>query len=383
MKSQIAKELVVQAGRRLVETGLIARTWGNVSCRISSNMFVITPSGRDYLSLTPDEIVELRIPDMTYGDIKPSSEKGIHAAVYTQRPDVGFVIHTHQQKASAASSLGLGSLSLPEGDIICAAYGLPGTKKLRKGVTEALSRSTKNALVMRNHGALCFGRDYEETFAAAASLEEFCEAFIRAEYLKRSGAAEYDTDAYRAFALHLPHTSPDARQPAESERGEGGFIFRSGDTTGHVSFSVDGASLKPAQKIHREIYLRHPKINAVVEAAAPNVAAFARKGEKLLPLLDDFAQIVGHTIRAVPQDPAAIAHAFGSNNAVLVNSGYALCAGGTLSDAHAVGMVMDKNCEATIAASLFGKIKPIGALDCFLMRLVYQQKYAALANKKS
>ena len=41
-----AKETVVLAGKKLVESGLIARTWGNVSCRISDSHFVITPSGR-------------------------------------------------------------------------------------------------------------------------------------------------------------------------------------------------------------------------------------------------------------------------------------------------------------------------------------------------
>ncbi|MBP7124095.1 MAG: class II aldolase/adducin family protein, partial [Clostridia bacterium] len=47
-----AKKLVVAAGKKLVESGLIARTWGNVSARISDTQFVITPSGRAYETLT-------------------------------------------------------------------------------------------------------------------------------------------------------------------------------------------------------------------------------------------------------------------------------------------------------------------------------------------
>ena len=43
-----AKKEVIAAGLRLVETGLIARTWGNVSCRVDENSFVITPSGKPY-----------------------------------------------------------------------------------------------------------------------------------------------------------------------------------------------------------------------------------------------------------------------------------------------------------------------------------------------
>ena len=37
-----AKSEVVKAGLELVQSGLIARTWGNVSCRVDDEYFVIT-----------------------------------------------------------------------------------------------------------------------------------------------------------------------------------------------------------------------------------------------------------------------------------------------------------------------------------------------------
>ncbi len=43
MEIMQAKELVVRAGKQLVESGLIARTWGNVSCRVSDTQFVDHP----------------------------------------------------------------------------------------------------------------------------------------------------------------------------------------------------------------------------------------------------------------------------------------------------------------------------------------------------
>ena len=61
-----AKRLVVEAGKRLVESGLIARTWGNVSARISDTQFVITPSGRAYEDLTPEEVVVVNIADCSH-----------------------------------------------------------------------------------------------------------------------------------------------------------------------------------------------------------------------------------------------------------------------------------------------------------------------------
>ena len=79
-----AKKLVVEAGKKLIETGLIARTWGNVSARISETQFVITPSGRAYEDLTPEEIVVVNIDDCSYeGDIKPSSRCRLQTSSYS------------------------------------------------------------------------------------------------------------------------------------------------------------------------------------------------------------------------------------------------------------------------------------------------------------
>ena len=139
MEIQKAKEQVILAGKMLIEKGLIARTWGNVSCRINQDQFVITPSGKAYESLTPDDIVLVNIKDLSYeGDVKPSSEKGIHMEVYKHLPDINFVIHTHQVNASVVSTLGVDTVPLSSkhsaiGSCIpIAGYALPGTKSLGK-----------------------------------------------------------------------------------------------------------------------------------------------------------------------------------------------------------------------------------------------------------
>ena len=105
-----AREILVKAGLELVRTGLIARTWGNISARISDEEFIITPSGIPYERLTADMMVKVKISDLSYeGDIKPSSEKGIHAKAYLYRKDVSFIIHTHQTYATALSVTYIGN----------------------------------------------------------------------------------------------------------------------------------------------------------------------------------------------------------------------------------------------------------------------------------
>ena len=66
-----AEEKILSSCLRLVETGLIARTWGNISARLSDEEFLITPSGRAYETLTPEELVVVKIKDHSYeGEIK-------------------------------------------------------------------------------------------------------------------------------------------------------------------------------------------------------------------------------------------------------------------------------------------------------------------------
>ena len=195
MDIQKAKEIVVEAGKQLVTSGLIARTWGNVSCRVDDKTFVITPSGKPYIGLTPDDIVEVAINTLEWGgNVKPSSEKGIHAEVYKAYPEAGFVIHTHQKVASAVSALSNGiekvtgeAANLIGNIIHLGGYGLPGTKKLKKGVTKALKLSPSKAVIMAHHGALCFGKDSDEAFEVASSLETVCADYILASAKEKLG----------------------------------------------------------------------------------------------------------------------------------------------------------------------------------------------------
>lgn len=87
MEEQMARRLVAAEGKKLQQTGLVARTWGNISCRIDENHFVITPSGLDYETMTARDLVLMDIRNgVCCGAHKPSSEKGVHLAAYQTFP---------------------------------------------------------------------------------------------------------------------------------------------------------------------------------------------------------------------------------------------------------------------------------------------------------
>jgi L-fuculose-phosphate aldolase len=287
------------------------------------------------------------------------------------------------------STLGLESIkndpvfSLLGDEIICASYGLPGTKKLRLGVAAALKKSNGNAVIMKHHGAVCFGRDDEEAFKAALDLEVVCNSFIADEYKKISGAKDYDPDEMRLFALiRIAHKwkTPGYESSGlyyNSERTQNGFkLYVKNGKTIDISFGQLSGNLPREAEIHNEIYLKNKNINYIIHEDNPDILTASRANITLYPLVDDFAQIVGTKVKTVLKDPAEAAEALKNASAVLSGSDGAFCCGASQQDASAVHMIMEKNCKALIAGTLFGKTKPISWLDRNLMRFVYLKKYS-------
>ena len=411
MDTQQAREDVVLAGKKLIETGLIARTWGNVSCRISDRQFVITPSGRAYETLSPEEIVTVNIEDGSYnGDIKPSSEKDLHAEIYKHRKDVNFIIHTHQASASALSPLGEDiPIRDPEAvscfgeKVACAAYGLPGSKKLKKEAIAALARTEGKAILLAYHGAVCLGRDMDEAFQVASDLEKISNNFACQRYGEISGEVVNDADKLREDFVKLISAGAVDREIVpqnslhNSERKGEQFIIYSGATVDDP-FAAEAINLRdiiikfpaenkkadnlPAEaELHREIYRRYKDVGAVIHTILPDIMAVSRTGRKVVPLLDDFAQIIGTSARVADYDGSAqsikdVAGKLKGKNAVLIRGRGALCTGPDKYDASAAVMVLEKGCKAMICATLLGKVKPINPLEAILMRYIYLKKYS-------
>jgi L-fuculose-phosphate aldolase len=180
-----ARVMVCRSGKRLLQEGLVARTWGNVSVRVSDTEMVITPSGRRYDELTPDDMVIVNFYTLAHqGHIKPSSELKLHAEIYKSRPHIAAVIHTHQMYVSIVASVqkDLPVLSPAHQVILGAAiiktapYALPNSKKITFDTEKAIEGS--NAALMANHGCVCIGSNLEDVFTVCKTLEDACSLYI-------------------------------------------------------------------------------------------------------------------------------------------------------------------------------------------------------------
>jgi len=366
-----AKELVIIAGKMLAKSGLIARTWGNISARISEDKFVVTPSGLAYETLTLEQIVLVNIEDCSYeGSIKPSSEKGIHADTYRLRPNVNFIIHTHQVMASVLSIEGKDIEVHTDkyrrilGETVpCAEYGMSTTNKLRKRVSEVVSNYPEsNALLMKYHGTICMGDSLEHSFEIAMTLEKMAQELYESVCV-----------ANKIQIVQIPDYGKSWRK---------GNVFNL-EFNGRTSeYRVDGLleDAPEAALLHAEIY-KSSNVAYIIHSTDEEIVKVSSKGQILRPLLDDFAQIVGVNIKTVKSglnNVKDVAKKLRNKNAVLLENDGALCTGITESDTEAVAMILRKGCLADLYADALNKTDRISAVDAYIQRIFYVNKYSKM-----
>ena len=354
-----AREKVIAAGLELLKSGLIARTWGNVSARISDEEFIITPSGRAYEDLKPEDLAVVKIADGSYDKTgpKPSSEKLLHAAVYKLRQDADFIIHTHQNYATALSTLGE-TFSVPTDPdrdpaesprallglrVPTAAYGLSGTKKLADNVAEALKQNPHSkSVLMRNHGAVILGRSYEEVFRAAHALEDLSETIYR-----------------ELVGADFPE--------------------------GHEN----GIPLKKYMRFtHADIHEENYRWNRVsirtgaavtAECASPFVLKMSEYGKAVPAYVDDMAQFAGTQVRCLQRGAGDMEAARAIRElpgAVLIKWRGALIAAPSEEEAEAFLMVLEKNCMAALLAAAGNDPITVGQAERILEHRFYVRKYS-------
>lgn len=174
------RQEVLEAVQRIVASGLVSGSSGNVSRRIrgaDGNLYAVTASRVPYHRFSIDDVLVVDADvDPVVGDGIPSSESLAHMAVYAARVDVGAVIHTHSTYASAFAVAGVPippvldeQVVILGGGIEVAAYGVSASDELAANAVVALGN--RAAVLLRQHGVLGVGSDVEEAVAVVELVE--------------------------------------------------------------------------------------------------------------------------------------------------------------------------------------------------------------------
>ena len=183
------RKKIIEYSLKLNSTNLSPLRSGNISLRTKeSNIegYLITPSGKRYETLNPEDIVFMGFNDEAEkreSDNKPSSEWRFHRDIYVNKKDAKAIVHAHSPHATAVSSHGKRippfhyMIALAGGeDIKCAEYATFGTEELSKNVIKALEN--RSACLMSNHGQVAFGKNLESAFELVQEIENICQQYI-------------------------------------------------------------------------------------------------------------------------------------------------------------------------------------------------------------
>lgn len=197
------KEKVYEANMELQRKGLIIYTWGNVSeIDRETGLVVIKPSGVDYDSMKPEDMVVVDLEgNAVEGKYKPSTDTPTHLVLYKTYTNVGGVVHTHSDWATTFAQAGMSiqAFGTTHADYF---YGdIPCTRDLTdEEISGEYEKETGNvivetigdrnpleipAILVKNHGPFAWGKDANSAVYNAVVLDKVAEMAYKTMTLNR------------------------------------------------------------------------------------------------------------------------------------------------------------------------------------------------------
>jgi L-ribulose-5-phosphate 4-epimerase len=191
-----ASKTVCDLHQELVKNNLVVWTGGNISQRItfpdgSPDLFVIKPSGVSYEKLRPVDMVVCDLDgNVVEGSHNPSSDTAAHAYVYRNMPEVGGVVHTHSNYATAWAAIGepipcvLTAIADEfGGEIPIGPFAKIGDDSIGRGIVETLTGHRSPAVLMQSHGVFTIGATGKDAVKAAVMCEDAAKTVFIARQL--------------------------------------------------------------------------------------------------------------------------------------------------------------------------------------------------------
>ncbi len=171
---------VLWANKMLPASGLVTMHSGNASGLDRHNgRLVIKPSGVDYDTLRPDDLVEvdLKTGNAIDSKLRPSVDLLHHLFLYRNMPGVCGIIHTHSNYATAWAAVGraipvcLTAIADQFGaEIACTPYVDNEGDHIGQAILKHRNRGP--AILLGNHGVFAWGTTVRDALQVAVMTED-------------------------------------------------------------------------------------------------------------------------------------------------------------------------------------------------------------------
>ena len=169
---------LVEAGRVVVQRGLVLASGGNLSARLDESQFVVTASGTWLDRLGPDDFSVIDTTgQVVSGNPRPSVEWKLHHHTYAVRADTAAVVHLHPQHVLLVTMLGqpIRCTTLDHAYYLGTVPMVPFRPAGREEIPASASKAVKdgaNAVVLAHHGCSALGDSVPMALRRAMNLEE-------------------------------------------------------------------------------------------------------------------------------------------------------------------------------------------------------------------
>jgi L-fuculose-phosphate aldolase len=178
------RDQLAHLGHAVVQAGLVVGSGGNLSARLpGTDVCWATAAGAWLDRLNRPSFVRIRITDGTAVDESstavpaPTSELGLHLAIYRVRPDVTTVVHLHPQAVLLLDAINQ-PIRLMTTDhayyvrrIVTLPFTPPSSAALGESAADACADGT-NCLVLARHGCAVMADSVELAHKRVLNLQE-------------------------------------------------------------------------------------------------------------------------------------------------------------------------------------------------------------------
>jgi len=201
---QELREALCDIGQRLYARQLVAGSDGNISCRLTGETVLCTPTLVCKGLMKPEDLCVVDFQgNLVRGRRSRTSEVLLHLEIYQGDPKASAVVHAHPPHATAyaAAHRGIPPAVLPEieiflGRVPLAPYETPGTPEFARTVRPYLGNA--NTVLLANHGVVSWAASLERAYGNVEMLDSYCRILMLADRL--GGARPIPGDKLAALA---------------------------------------------------------------------------------------------------------------------------------------------------------------------------------------
>jgi L-fuculose-phosphate aldolase len=188
------RELICDIGKRVWQRGMASANSGNISARLGADEILITPTLVSKGFMRPEQLLVMDLEGaVKRGEGYPTTETPMHLRLFQERADIGGVVHAHPPIATSFAVAGkaLDLHLIPEaviflGEVPLVPFHPPGSPELAEAIVPYLD--DYDAVLMENHGVLCWGSDVEQAYHRLETVEFCAQVTLTAQLL--GGARE-------------------------------------------------------------------------------------------------------------------------------------------------------------------------------------------------